>query len=283
MQELGLSSAPDPIMPKLLKQRRYPSAEQLATIRKDSEFYAPNRRTIPLVEILPTDLEKKVSPYGYKIKDFVKIDPKDLLYATAYPYYVLNGQYYRKFARIDPKIIKRFDLVHEEVSKIVNPPPARRKRGQKPTPAPKPKKTKLTTDEGYRPYGENIQTYWEKLRKDTDPSIKIEDLRAPRNPKRYAIKFRSRHVRGQAVDIKKNFIVNPGKITMDAGIVQEAGLKVWKWLETGGIGIDGATTLHIDESESSRIWSYATSAPAPTRTRRSRTHSPRTRRRRNTR
>lgn len=216
---LALESTPE-IADKLNPKNR----ADIAKIGDQCEFYDAWHSGIPLVRIKPGDLEKRVSPH-FKVKDFVRIDPKWLHVVKKGTYQKHEGEYYRTIARIDPKLI---DLIEQIVRRMERDANKRKKKKD-------PKvRIELHVDEAYRPYGENARTYqWKNDHRD-----RKEHPHEEWHPK-------SRHISGRAVDIDRI----PGLEEMADRVLIERG--------TGGIGKHGLNIVHVDNRpEKYAGWGY---------------------------
>lgn len=194
-------------------------------IQEVCEFHDPWKTGIPLVRITKKNLEETVSRH-FKVKDMVRIDPKDLYLVKRGYYQKYQGEYYRTVARVDPELVKML----EKAQKNIQPKRPKRKKG---APKIKPRYVQIHTNEGYRPYGENARTYW----RDCEGNAKCTAEK-------------SAHTAGMAVDIDKM----PG--------LQDSCLKAVKERGAGGIGMHGANIVHLDSRRGSMvIWGYGNSAP----------------------
>lgn len=142
--------------------------QELVRIRSEYEFYDP-RHGLPLLFIDPEDLEKPISKY-FKVKDFIRIDAKDLKYVKSGFYQEHEGKFYRTIARINPELIEALDLLNEKAKKD----DSEMQTGEA--------ETLISINEGFRPYGENLAT-----------AVGNGDAMHPH----------SQHVSGNAVDIDK--------------------------------------------------------------------------------
>lgn len=121
-------------------------------IRKNCEFYDPWKSGIPLVKITPANLEQSVSRH-FKVKDFVRIDPKDRNMVKSEYVQFHNGEYFHTVARIDPEIIRMLENVKSEMES------KNRKKHDR-------RDVTIHTNEGFRSYGENAMTYWNECHGD---------------------------------------------------------------------------------------------------------------------
>ncbi|MDP2643130.1 MAG: hypothetical protein Q8P62_04785 [Candidatus Peregrinibacteria bacterium] len=180
---LRITETPDAIGPRLRRKKRFPNQKQMTDIRRNHEFWDPNNSGVPLIEINGKDLNKTVlvcgsneNPVEYKLKEFLRIDPKDINDAPPGSYFSENtGEYYRGMTRLNPRIIEKFGRLHKELEDLVNSFPAiptknfltqfpnfasavsrRLKKGQRRL------SVRLFIDENYRTYGENIYTYFKR-------------------------------------------------------------------------------------------------------------------------
>ncbi len=102
------------------------------------EYYDPIKSGNPLLEIEKGDLDKQISPH-FTVKEFVRIDPKDLKYVKGGTYWTIqsgdNVEYYRKYARIDRKLVALVESIRNDSGVI------------------------MVVNEGFRPYLENKRMY----------------------------------------------------------------------------------------------------------------------------
>ena len=253
-ERAGVTMAKDLIMPQLKKDRKFPSKEQVAQIRKRSEFYDPHNTGLPVVEVTKKDLDKVVSKYGYKLREFLKVDPKDLDCAKDGTCFDNVDEEYRRITRLDVRLIERFEELHAEVYRTVNGP--RRKNKKIPE-----KKIRLIVDEAFRPYGENLQNYFKKLEgeaaeqsKKQGKTVRVQDLKPPKSRKKYPISFGSMHTVGKALDIKKTFLVDGVEVSNN--IVEKAAERLHDKREDGGLGKHGSAIIHIDSRAKKGTWGY---------------------------
>ena len=196
------------------------SAQDLPKIQQLCEFYDAWHIGIPLVKIAPKDLEKRVSAH-FKVKDFVRIDPKDLYLAKPGFYQKEAEEYYRTVARIDPELIKILEQIQDQVQKDEN------KHHKKGTPK---VHVKIHTNEGFRPYGENARTYW----RDCHGNAKCTHEK-------------SQHISGMALDIDRTY-----------NSLQDAAYNVLEKRGVGGIGMHGANIVHVDSRRDTfAVWGYS--------------------------
>lgn len=194
------------------------NGSDMPKIQEQCEFYDAWHAGIPLVRIRQGDLEKNISPH-FKVKDFVRIDPDWLYVVKPGMYQKYNGEYYRTIARIDPELIALIEQIKRKMERDAN---KSQKEGSPRV------QIHLRIDEGYRPYGENARTYWEKYAGDPAKS----------HP-------HSRHISGRAVDID----IHPG--------LHEAADSILSRRGTGGLSNHGANIMHLDcRPEKYREWSY---------------------------
>jgi|GEM_PF-4657789 len=214
---LGIKENPDPIGHKLKRKGKTPTPEQLAKIRKNSEFLDTNNSGTPLVEIDQKDLDKvvltcgtKKNPVNYKLKEFLRIDPKDIDDAPQGTHFEINGEYYRRITRLNPTIIQKFGRLHRELEDLVNKMPAftndknpnilkqgpefMGKAAKKLSKGMDRISVRLYIDENYRSYGENLHNYTKK------------------GTSGKAIKYGSRHTAGDALDLQTHIIVDGKRI-----------------------------------------------------------------------
>ncbi len=194
--KLGIKDAPDSIGPELRKKGKFPSLQQMAKIRQNHEFWDPNNAGVPLIEINELDLEKVVLTCGtkensvkYLLKEFLRIDPKDIEDAPLGTYFIKKTpegkkEYYRKITRLGKEIIGKFGKLHQEFENAVN----------KANPIMN-STVRLFIDENYRSYGENIYTYFK------NPPEKRTSL-----PSYFSI-----HTSGKALDLQPFVMIN-GKV-----------------------------------------------------------------------
>lgn len=238
--KLGIKEARDTIAPKIKNQGRPISPAELATIRKTSEFWDPNNSGIPLSEVSEKDLDKvilicgtKKNPVKYKLKEFLRIDPKDIGDAPKGTYFEKdkNGEYYRKITRLSPKIIEKFGRLHQELERVVNentPKPPKIK-GKKTRNSSR-KSVKLYIDENYRSYGENLCNYVKK-------GTVGEDL-----------KLYSQHIGGKALDLQTFIMIDGVKIS------------TFVWVENGEKDKNGKPKLIRNPTKTEGILRKAVSA-----------------------
>lgn len=189
-------------------------------IQQHCEFHDPWKTNIPLVRIKPTNLEKSVSRH-FKVKDLVRIDPKDLYLVKPGFYQKHNGEYFRTIARIDAELVDMLERVQKEMQPKKKP----HKKGQPKTPK---VYVELHTNEGFRPYGENARTYWRDCHGNAACTHE-----------------KSQHVSGMGTDIN----IAPG--------LQDACLKVVEKRGTGGVGMHGANIVHLDSRRGKKaVWGY---------------------------
>lgn len=201
------------------------SRHDLPKIQAQCEFYDPWNSGIPLVKIQRGDLEKQVSPH-FKVKDMVRIDPKDLYLVKSGFYRKYKGEYYRTVARIDPELVKMLEQVYEKMQPKKKGTPAGASLGGT---------VRLHTNEGYRPYGENARTYW----RECHGNAKCTHENSP-------------HTAGRGVDIDRK----PGLQDVCMEVVQERG--------SGGIGTHGINIVHLDSRPGTIAqWDYHQSKRKP--------------------
>ncbi len=232
----GITEARDTLGPKLRLRNKCPGPKQLEKIRKTSEFFDPNNAGTPLVEINEIDLDKTIltcgtpqDPVHYKLKEFLRIDPKDISDAPKGTYFTIDGQYYRKITRLNPAIIRKFGRLHQELEDLVNKFPEFPKKNlltQGPRfmidaanqllRGPKRVSVRLYIDENYRSYGENVCTY---VKKETGGSD---------------IKYGSIHTSGNALDLETFILINGKKINgKEAEILLRKAITA-EWTKLGG-------------------------------------------------
>ncbi len=187
-------------------------------IQEQCEFYDAWHAGIPLVKITQKDLEKNISPH-FKVKDFVRIDPNWIHVVKPGMYQKYKGEYYRTIGRIDPELVTLIEQIKSKMERDAN---KHRKKN-----APR-VQVKLHIDEGYRPYGENARTYWEKYKGDPVKS----------HP-------RSRHISGRAIDID----IYVGLHEAADSLLSKRG--------TGGLSDHGENIIHVDcRPEKYGEWDY---------------------------
>lgn len=211
----GIKETPDSIGPKLHKKGRYPSQRQMAEIRRNHEFWDPNNSGAPLIEINENDLDKpilvcgtKEAPVKYTLKEFLRIDPKDIGDAPKGTYFQKGNEYYRKITRLSPTIIQKFGRLHRELENIVNQTDTFPLKNLTNNPLREiptfllnasnrmingtgHKSVRIFIDENYRSYGENIYTYFKKTpeERSSKPS------------------YFGRHASGDALDLRTFILV----------------------------------------------------------------------------
>ncbi len=260
---LKIAEAPDKIGPRLRKKGVCPGPKQLAKIRANSEFYNPSKTDTPLVEINEKDLDKvilicgtKENPIKYTLKEFLRIDPKDISDAPPGTYFNRNGEYYRRITRLNPTIIQKFGRLHEEVEKVVSqrlsPEITRILYMVKsavawavpslkiPVKAPisSQRNVRLYIDENYRSYGENLCNY---VKKETPGSD---------------IKYGSRHPAGDALDLQTFILVDGRRVEGREAedILRDAISEEWK-KHGGGRGFyTNHRNFHIDARIGTGQW-----------------------------
>lgn len=199
--------------------------DDIAQIQKLCEFHDPWKTGLPLVRITQKDLEKTVSRH-FKVKDLVRIDPKDHYLVKPGFSQMHQGEYFRTIARIDPDLIQML----EQVEKELQPKQKKQKKGSHKAPAAPYKH--LHTNEGFRPWGENARTYWRDCHGNAACTHE-----------------KSQHVSGMGTDID----IVPG--------LQSAAMKVVKKRGAGGVGMHGASIVHLDSRRGKMaFWGYG-SAP----------------------
>lgn len=176
-------------------------------IHKECEFFDRNHSGNPLVKVPKKLLRKKLTSH-YTVADAVRIDRNDIRFVRKGTYQKRGGEYYRKMARIDPEIFRRIEEVNARVEEMMH--------GEKGKKGGKGPRFVAEIDEGYRPYGENIETYMvkQKCQKRKKRAAVLE-----------CVHEGSRHISGQAVDVKNT-----------RRQILEAMLRVMNAHGSGGVG-----------------------------------------------
>lgn len=255
---LGIKEAPDLIGPKLRKKGKAPNEKQLAKIRKNSEFFNPNNTKAPLIEIDKEDLDKvvltcgtKEKPVYYTLKEFLRIDAKDIEDAPKNTYLKVGNEYYRIITRLNPSIIKKFGRLHKELEDAANKPPTFPAKNlliegpkfiidaaSKLLIKPERLSVRLYIDENYRSYGENLANYVKKGATGKD------------------IKYKSRHTAGDALDLQTFiFVGNKSRDGREAeSLIRKAINAEWD-KHGGGRGFyTNSRNFHMDARNKKSQW-----------------------------